>query len=108
MASVAAKCAGRDVRLSVVRSGFHGIRLTDHPNPTVHSGYSIDRAVACCLADALLKGSPCRVNTFEGRVLELQGIRLGDTAVPERAWTLDEHERPALGRAILAAAEELP
>lgn len=105
VAAVQATRGDRSVRLSVVRNGFHAVRLTDHLDPSVHSGYSIGRHEARALAAALIGGEPATVNTHDGRVLRFRGIRLFDVAFPERAWTLDEHQRPALGEALLAAAE---
>lgn len=105
MPAVTAKRGERAVRLSVVPNGFCAVRLTDHPDPSVHAGYSLGHEQARQLADALIDGKPARVGTFDGRVLKLQGVRLFDEALPHAAWSLDEHQRPALGEALLRAVE---
>jgi hypothetical protein len=86
------------VRVSVAKNGWHGVRLADERNP---HGLSIDKTKARELADALLQGRPANVSTFEGRVLALRGIRLGDTAKWHDAWILSDEARPALARALL-------
>jgi hypothetical protein len=114
--------------LTVRRNGHIAVTVHDHPNPIAHAGYSLHFEPARKLAEALIDGPSrhggrVRVPTLEGRILRLQGIRLGDEAkwnwaadpdgLPQRRvgfspWSLDERERPALGRAILAAVAELP
>jgi len=102
---VPAKRGARPVRLSVVRNGLCAVRVTDHPDPQVHAGHSLHCAPARELGAALKIGGSARVPTLEGRVLVLEGIRLGDEAVWHQAWTLDEQQRPALGEALIATAD---
>jgi hypothetical protein len=104
MAPVPARVGDRVVGLSVVRNGWHAIRLTDHPEPAVHSGHSIEVHAARELAAALRADEPVRIPTLEGRILALQGLRLGDEAAWDRAWILDAHQRPALADALTEAA----
>jgi hypothetical protein len=87
--------------LSVVPTGG-AVRLTDHPNPTVHSGLTLWPGPARELARTLIDGGSVRVPTLEGRMLALVGSELADTSAPASGWTLYPNDKQALGDAILA------
>ena len=104
MAGVPATLADRPVRLTVTRTGWHGVRISDHPNPEAHSGHTIEVGAARAMAAALRADQTVRIPTLSGRVLALQGLRLGDVAVWDRAWLIQFEDRPALAAALDQAA----
>jgi hypothetical protein len=89
----------------VVRWPF-AITLHDHPNPIAHSGYAIDLASACSIADALSDGHAASVNTHEGVTLVLDTraedfVALRPGHGMDDGWSLPADElRDALIRAV--------
>jgi hypothetical protein len=103
MAAVAVARGGRQVRLSAVPNGWHAVRLTDHPDPNVDSGYSLEVSAARMLAQALKADTAIRVPTLEARMLRLQDGQLGEEGDWRPPWTLNEGQRLELADALLAA-----
>jgi hypothetical protein len=120
MAELVAQVRTVDGRvIGVCRNGSTAVRLSDHPDPHAHAGYSINFEPTRELAEALLCGGSVRVSTCEGRVLILAGMLLGDQVAmeqqpdglnpqaasrPRGPWRLEEHQRQVLAEALLDAA----
>jgi hypothetical protein len=98
-------------RLSVVPTG-NAIRLTDHPSPQTHSGYTLRHDQARLLADALIEGSRVRMMTFENRTLTVHPAAAGvvirsHTQGDGQGWPLSHVDAAELGRAILLLIGEV-